>query len=283
MKSQKVKKYHSAVLRSLWGLGLLFAFLMPLQLSAQYDIPDAPPASSPEQIVYDEIKLLSGTEIAQLRNKLRGYADSTSTQITMAIISSTKGENISYLGAQWGEKWGIGQAEEDNGILVLVAKDDRQMTIQVGQGIEPIVTDFLAYRVIDRVITPEFKKGDYYGGLDKGADALFQILTGEFEETRDLSNAKALPLIVVAFVVAIVLFFVILILVIIRRGGGGGKRGGRKGGFGADLMDIIILSNMGRSGGGSSSSGGGFGSGSGGFGGGFGGGSFGGGGASGGW
>lgn len=283
MKSQKVKKYHSAVLRSLWGLGLLFAFLMPLELSAQFEVPPIP---KEQKAVYDYINLLTENQQLSLRRKLEGYADSTSTQIVVAIISSTEGENISYLGAQWGEAWGIGQEKEDNGILVLVAKDDRQMTIQVGSGIEPIVTDFLAYRVIDRIITPEFKKGDYYGGLDKGADALFQILTGEFKETRDFSKSKAVPIIVVALVVAFVLFFVILIIVIIRKGGGGGNRGGRKGGFGADLMDIIILSNMGRSGGGGSSSGGGFGgfgSGGGGFGGGFGGGGFGGGGASGGW
>ena len=260
------------------GLSLLL-LLFTFSVSAQFEIPEKP---SLETSVYDYIDLLPEGQEKALEQKLIRYADSTSTQIVVAIISSTEGENINYLGAQWGEKWGIGQAEEDNGILVLVAKDDRRMTIQVGRGIEPIVTDFLATRVIERIISPRFKEGDYYGGLDQGADALFQILKGEFQEDRNFDD-ESLPILVLAFVIIFAIFFVIIIIVIIRKGGGGS--GGRGGGFGADLFDIIILSNMGRSGSGGSSGGfGGFGGGSGGgFGGGFGGGSFGGGGASGGW
>ena len=207
------------------------------------------------------------------------YSDSTSTQIVVAIISSTEGENINYLGAQWGQKWGIGQADEDNGVLVLLARDDRRIAINTGYGVEGSLTDLMSKRIIETVIIPEFKRGDYYGGLDKGSDAIFKVLTGEFKEDRSFSNGKKFP---VDALFPIIIFIVIIIILWSRKNKGGGGRGGRRG-SGLDIWDMIILSNMGRS----SGSSGGFGSGSfgggGGFSGGFGGGGFGGGGASGGW
>lgn len=247
---------------------------------AQFDIPPKP---EKETSVYDYVNLLDGVQRGQLEQKLIRYSDSTSTQIVIAIISSTEGENITYLGAQWGQKWGIGQADKDNGILVLLARDDRKIAINTGYGVEEFMTDLMSKRIIEQVIIPEFKQGDYYGGLNAGADAIFQVLTGQFKEQRTFSNnngvspfEKLLPLII---------FFVIMMILINRgrRGGGNKNNRGGRGGSGLDIWDMIILSNMGRGGyrGGSSGGGGSFGGG--GFGGGFGGGGFGGGGASGGW
>ena len=242
----------------------------------QFAIPEKP---KKQTSIYDYVNLLPASQSKALEQKLIRYSDSTSTQIVVAIISSTEGENINYLGAQWGQKWGIGQAEKDNGILVLLAKDDRRIAINTGYGVEGSLTDFMSKRIIESVIIPEFKKGDYYGGLDKGSDAIFQVLNGEFKEERSFGNDQGfkfeslLPFII----------FIIIIIILSRRNKNnrGGRGGGRKSGM--DIWDMIILSNMGRS---SRSSGGGFGGGgfgSGGFGGGFGGGGFGGGGASGGW
>ena len=260
-----------------------FLLLLVVQFSwAQFDIPPVP---EKQTSVYDYVNLLSPAEKNQLEQKLIRYADSTSTQIVTVVISSTEGENINYLGAQWGEKWGIGQADEDNGILILLARDDRRIAINTGYGVEEFLTDLMSKRIIDQVIIPEFKKGDYYGGLDAGADAIFQVLNGEFEEDRTFSNSNEFPF---RALLPFIFFVIIMILLASRRnkGGRGNNRGGR-GGRGLDIWDIIILSNMGRSSGSSGrSSGGGFGGGGfggGGFGGGFGGGGFGGGGASGGW
>jgi len=248
---------------------------------AQFQIPEKPQL---ETSVYDYITLLSEGQKRDLEQKLIRYSDSTSTQIVIAIISSTEGENITYLGAQWGQKWGIGQEAEDNGILVLLAKDDRKIAINTGYGVEGSLTDAMSRRIIENVIIPQFKQDDYYGGLNKGADAIFQILNGEFQEDRSFDENPGFPF--EAFL-PIIIFIVILIILSNRnRRKGGGKGGGKKSGL--DLWDIIILSNMGRGGFGSGSSRGGFGSGGsfgggGGFSGGFGGGGFGGGGASGGW
>ena len=245
---------------------------------AQFTIPNKP-AKQNQTSVYDYIGLLSKAQNQALTQKLIKYSDSTSTQIVVAVISSTEGENITYLGANWGQKWGIGQAGKDNGILVLLAKDDRKIAINTGYGTEGSLTDAMSRRIIETVIVPRFKQNDYYGGLNKGSDAIFKVLNGEFTEDRTLDEDIPLD----AFL-PFILFLIILIILWSQKGKNGNNNGGRRG-SGLDLRDIIILSNMGR--GGSSSGGGSFGGGGGfsggGFGGGFGGGSFGGGGASGGW
>ena len=256
----------------------IFVFLLCSHaLQGQFKIPEKP---SEQTSVYDYIGLLEKGEKNGLEQKLISYSDSTSTQIVIAIINSTEGENINYLGAQWGEKWGIGQADNDNGVLVLLAKGDRRIAINTGYGVEESLTDALSKRIIDNVIIPEFKQDNYYRGLDRGADAIFSALNGEFKEERSFDNGD-FPL---GVFLPVIIFFVILIILSTRnRRKGGGKGGNRSSGM--DLWDIIILSNMGRSSGSGSSGGfGGGGSfGGGGFSGGFGGGSFGGGGASGGW
>jgi len=257
---------------------LLFLVLCSYSIIvAQFKIPEKPKLEE-QTSVYDYINLLSPQETKSLEQKLISYSDSTSTQIVMAIISSTDGENITFLGANWGHAWGIGQAKEDNGILILLARDDRKIAINTGYGIEPLLTDALSKRIIEMVIIPEFKKDNYYDGLNKGVDAIFNVLKGEFKEDRSFDNNPGFPF---RSVLPFIIFIIVLIILSNKgRRGGGGKEGTRKG---LDLWDIIILSNMGRGGYRSGSSGGGFGSGGGGFGGGFGGGGFGGGGASGGW
>jgi len=270
---------------------ILFFFLVAFclncfQVTAQFEIPEKPKIQTS---VYDYINLLSSSQKNTLEQKLIKYSDTTSTQIVVAIISSTEGENINYLGANWGEKWGIGQAKEDNGILILLARDDRRIGINTGKGIEYLLTDALSRRIIERDIIPYFKQGDYYGGLNRASDAIFEVMTGEYQGTRK-SSGDEFPFVILFFLFIIFIFF--LIAISKNRKGGGGRNGGnrRRRDTLSDIIDTIILSNAGRggyrrsSGGfggfGGSSSGGGF---SGGFGGGFGGGSFGGGGASGGW
>lgn len=255
-------------------LSLLLFLLSGSTVLAQFTIPEKPKLQTS---VYDYYGLLSDTDKNALEQKLIRYSDSTSTQIVIAIIASTEGENINYLGAQWGQEWGIGQADEDNGILILLAREDRRVAINTGYGVEALLTDALSKRIIGNVIIPEFKEGNYYSGLDKGSDAIFSVLTGEFKAESDPGGDGQFPF---GAFLPIIIFIVIIIILSSRNKRGGGRGRGRKKGI--DLWDIIILSNMGRGGyGGSSSSGGGFGGG--GFGGGFGGGGFGGGGASGGW
>lgn len=258
-------------------LAMLFFSFFPGNLTAQYDIPPKP---KKQTSVYDYIELLTPAQKTALENKLIRYADSTSTQIVCLIINTTKGEDISFLGARWGQKWGIGQKGKDNGILITLAKDDRRVDINTGYGIEYRITDRMAHRIIQQVMIPEFKNDNFYAGLDKGSDAIFSALKGEFKEDRKFKNEDTrIP------ILPIIIIIIIVISLLNRGGKSGGNSGGRR--RGPSLLDFLILSNMGRMGGSGRSGGsfgGGFGGGSGGgFGGGFGGGGFGGGGASGGW
>jgi uncharacterized protein len=244
---------------------------------AQFKIPKKPDFQTS---VYDYSNLLSASEKSSLEEKLIKYSDTTSTQIVIAVINSTEGEDINYLGANWLTEWGIGQAKIDNGVLIILAKDDRKIAINTGYGVEHLLTDAMSKRIIERDIIPYFKQNDYYGGLDRGADAIFEVLTGEYQGTRK-SDKKEFPV----GLIFVIIFIIILISISKNKRGGGGNGGKNSGGF--DIWDAIILSNMGRgsfgggSGGFGGSSGGGFSGG--GFGGGFGGGMGGGGGASGGW
>ena len=129
---------------------LVITFLSVIQISyAQFEIPKKPDFQTS---VYDYVDLLSSFEKLNLEEKLIQYSDTTSTQIVIAIISSTEGENINYLGAQWAHSWGIGQAKEDNGVFVLLAKDDRKIGINTGYGVEHLLTDAISKRIIERDI-----------------------------------------------------------------------------------------------------------------------------------
>jgi uncharacterized protein len=243
---------------------------------AQFTIPPIP---KEQTSVYDYIDLLSATEKSQLEQKLIRYSDTTSTQIVIVIISTTKGENIGLLAPKWAHEWGIGQAKEDNGVFMLLAKDDREIWIAPGYGVEHKLTAGIVGEMVRNVIIPEFKSGDYYSGLDKGSDAIFQLLNGEYQGTR---KGKKTDFPVGVIFVLIIIFIIIVMAISKNRRGGGGNRGAKSAGI--DILEAIILSNLGRGSFGGRSSGGGFGGSSGGgFGGGFGGGGFSGGGAGGSW
>ncbi|SEP79620.1 uncharacterized protein SAMN05444005_102313 [Flavobacterium urocaniciphilum] len=240
----------------------------------QFTIPKKP---SFQTSVYDYAKALSDSEAKQLESKLIQYSDSTSTQIVFISIEDLNNEDIGILTPKWAHEWGIGQEKEDNGILILLSKNDRKIWIAPGYGVEERLTAGINGEIIRNIIIPEFKAGSYYQGLDKGTDAIFQVLKGKYKGERKSDGPGILPII-------LIIVFIIIFLTIASKNKGNGSNSG---GFGGpDLGDIIILSRMGRGGGfGGGSFGGGFGGGSsgGGFGGGFGGGGFSGGGAGGSW
>jgi uncharacterized protein len=252
---------------------LIFLFFLGFSnlVYSQFDIPPKP-AVSQQKPIYDYAGILTDSQVQSLNSKLKRYADTTSTQIVYAIIKSSNGEELDLLGARWGETWGIGQKGIDNGLLLILAVNDRKVDINTGYGIEYRLSDMDAERIVNQVLIPNFKNQNYYAGLDQGADAIFQGLKGEFKGTPQ--GKGQIPWQFLLFF-GIILLFIILNAKKRNNDGSGGRNNG------GSLLDIIILSNMGRGGFG----GGGFGGGSsgGGFGGGFGGGGFGGGGAGGSW
>lgn len=234
--------------------------------------------------VYDEVGLLTQTEKDALNQKLIKFSDSTSTEIEVIIIPTTGGEDVNYLATMYGEKWGIGQKGVDNGIVFLIATEDHTMSIQQGRAVEQYLTASVAGQILDYIVTPNFKQGLWYEGINRGTTALMEAVQGKFKPiAKNNSQSDGLS----PFEILLICFFVVLILSFIFRNRGGGN--------GNNDDDDEMLSRRGRrtypggffpfpgsfGGGGFGSGGGSFGGG--GFGGFGGGGSFGGGGASGGW
>jgi len=255
---------------------LLFALLFSNIGFAQFTIPKIP---SLQTSVYDYAKIMSASEKTQLEEKLIRYSDSTTTQIVVITIESLQGEDIGILTPKWGQTWRIGGTEKnDNGVIILLAEKEKKIWISAGYGVEDRLTAGIGGELTRNVIIPEFKKGSFYKGLDKGSDAIFDVLKGKYKGERKKNKRDGGP---IPF--GIIIFAIIFILIIAFRNKGGGNSGTRGGGI--DLADILILSSLGRGGFGGGSSGGGFGGGGGGggFGGGFGGGGFSGGGSGGSW
>jgi uncharacterized protein len=204
----------------------------------------------------------------QLINRfLSAYADSTSTQIVVVSIDSLGDEDPNLYAAELGQAWGVGSKKADNGLIFLIAPNDRKVAIQNGYGLEEYLTDARTKLIIENYILPSFREGDYPGGIKSGLNQIVLVLQGKFEGQPPAQKNKKwtrfLPF-------GLILLFFILSM----RNRNNGGRGGYRGGGGIWLGGMPM-------GGGGGFSGGGF---SGGFGGGgFGGGGFGGGGASGSW
>jgi uncharacterized protein len=240
--------------------------------------------------VVDEANLLDPAQEAALTAKLEGLETRTNRQFVVATLNSLQGYDIADYGYQLGRHWAIGQdgkgeAEKDNGVILIVAPNERKMRIEVGYGLEPVLTDGFSSSVVRNDITPFFKAGDFAGGISNGVDKIITQIELPPEEAAKVAKEASkvqrrdrggVDIGTMIFWLFIFFFF---ILPVLRAMMGGGRRHGRRD---SGVGPVIIWgggSDWG--GGGGSSWGGGGGFGGGGFGGG--GGSFGGGGASGGW
>ncbi|MDT8400962.1 MAG: TPM domain-containing protein [Bacteroidales bacterium] len=258
--------------------------LLSENMSAQ-DIPGRP---HPPRLVNDFAGMLEAVEAQALEDKLTAFNDSTSTQIAIVTVSDLKGYHVADYAQRLAQKWGIGQKELNNGILILIkpktGSSQGRVTIQQGYGLEGRIPDITCAQIIDYELIPAFRQEDYYGGLQKATTTLMALASEEFSADEygkqiEENNGSIIPIMV----------FIAVILIIIFKRGSGGQNQRHISNKGLPLWILLSMMNSGRgshsgswgsfSGGGRSS--GGFGSGSG-FGG-FGGGSFGGGGASGSW
>ncbi|MDI9365168.1 MAG: TPM domain-containing protein [Flavobacterium sp.] len=226
----------------------------------------------PQRLVVDNANILSSSEQATLEKKLVALDDSTSNQISILTIKSLNGEPLEDVANATFREWGIGNKKTKNGVLVLVAIDDRKIRIEVGYGLEGAIPDITANDIINNDIKPNFKRGNYFDGLNAAVDNLSKAAAGEYRVAREKKTSKGNG----GGTILGIIIIVIIIIILLSRGGGG--RGGRGG---SDFFTPFIIGSM--LGGGGNSRGGWSDSGSGGGFGGFGGGSSGGGGASGSW
>ena len=253
---------------------LFVSLIFSVCVYAQTDVVPKKPSLA-EGLVVDQTNTLTPEQQTTLRQKLIAYDNSTSNQIAIVIIPSLKGNSIEDVGLQIGREWGVGgQAEKDNGVVILVAKNDKKIRIEVGYGLEGAVTDYVASSIIQNTIRPNFKEENYYRGLTEAVDEIIKAAAGRYTAPEGYGKKGGIK----KWHIILAIIVIWIILGAIGRGGRGGGFVSRRGyrNWGGPFW-------WGGGGLGGGSSGGGWSGGGGGGFGGFGGGSFGGGGASGSW
>lgn len=210
--------------------------------------------------VVDQAEMVGPQTETRLTQMLAAHEQATGEQVVVVTVPDLQGRSIEEFGVELGRAWGIGEADKDTGALLIVARDDRKIRIEVGYGLEGRLTDAQSSAIINSIITPAFREGNFEQGIIDGSAAMVQVLGGDPLLTasgRPVTEKDDNP----PGGLFVILFFVVISLI---RGafGGRGGRGGR--GFGSAILAGALLGGMGRGGGG----GGGFGGGGGGFGGG---------------
>lgn len=246
-------------------------------------------SSSPELMltgrVVDAANVIDPQTRAQLVAKLADFEKTSSDQVVVVTVPSLKGADIETYSNQLFRAWSLGQKQENNGLLLVVAPNDRKVRLEVGYGLEGIMTDALSSVIIQTIILPAFRDGDYSGGIDKGVEGIIAVLSGDGAElqARAKRNAKSTTdnvdwVEVVFLIFWISIFFggfgmAVLVPIFGQKiapgryvwlgmtfdmrsqGGSGGGRSGRSGGFGGGFGGGS--GGGGFSGGGGSSGGGG--------------------------
>jgi uncharacterized protein len=167
----------------------LLLFAVP-SLHAQ-ELVAVPPLTSP---VTDVAGILTPDQSAALDAKLRAFEQAKGSQVAVLVVPTTQPEEIEQYAIRVAEAWKLGREGVDDGALLLVAVQDRRVRIEVGYGLEGVLPDATANRIIDEVIVPAFRGGDYYGGISTGVDRMLRIVEGEpLPEPERRSPAEGVP------------------------------------------------------------------------------------------
>lgn len=219
-----------------WVVFVLMIVICSAYAAAETKIPKL------EQRVSDFTNTLSFQEWQKLESELKSFEDSTSTQVVVLMINSLEGESIEEYANKVFTQNKIGQAKKDNGVLLVIAKQDHKIRIEVGYGLEGALTDAVTSQIISQEITPYFKSDNYFGGIVTGVDAIVRAAAGEYHVDSKGKRAPAASAGLLAIIVIIVMFVLMPMMATRRRsiiGSGGhsyfsgwGYGGGFGGGFG---------------------------------------------------
>jgi uncharacterized protein len=155
--------------------GLLVALLLAWALAAAADVP-VPPLTGR---VVDLTGTLTSSEIASLTKKLEDFENRKGSQIAVLMVPTTQPETIEQFSIRVADAWKVGRKNVDDGAILVVAKNDRRVRIEVGYGLEGSLTDATTHRIIDEDITPRFRNGDFYSGISAGVDRMMRVIDGE--------------------------------------------------------------------------------------------------------
>lgn len=183
----------------------LFIFLAAGSFLSALDVPKL------EGRINDYANMISPAVKQQLNEKLKAIEDTDSTQIVILTIPSLEGENLEQFSIKVVDKWKIGQKGVDNGVLFLVSKADRKVRIEVGYGLEGVLTDLLSGRIVDYDIVPAFKAGNFDAGFIQGVNAIVQVVKGEYKATgkpassgKESSGEKFFPFLILIIIIAMI-------------------------------------------------------------------------------
>ncbi|RJX26424.1 MAG: TPM domain-containing protein [Desulfurivibrio sp.] len=157
---------------------LVACIIGPVSLALALDVPPY------KGYVNDYADMISAQEEVKLERALQSFELTDSTQVAILTIASLEGDSLEDFSIRTVDQWRIGQKGRDNGVLLLVSKDDRKIRIEVGRGLEPVLTDLLSGRIVDSVISPYFKRGSFDQGFEAGVAAIVQATRGEFKADR---------------------------------------------------------------------------------------------------
>ncbi|OOF70711.1 TPM domain-containing protein [Rodentibacter caecimuris] len=184
---------------------VIFCFIFISFTASAAFFPEPP---KPFRYVNDYTHTLSAENRQLLENKLIGYSTETSSQIAVVMVPTTGQYEISDYAFELGTKWGIGRKQLDNGVLLLIAKNDRKVFIATGQGLEGVLPDAFLAKVIRNAILPAFKQQQYAQGINEGLNYLIAASKGEFDPQNTEKNEyeKFIPFLMALIFIAFVLF-----------------------------------------------------------------------------
>ncbi|MBI5475320.1 MAG: TPM domain-containing protein [Ignavibacteriales bacterium] len=183
--------------RSLF-ISFILIFIGTVTLTGQEEIPIV------HARVNDQTGTFSSGEISNLENTLFEFENETSNQIVVLMIISLDGKDIKDFAYNFAEKNKIGKKDRNNGVLLLIAKEDRKIDIEVGYGLEGVLTDAVSGQIIRKIIGPRFREGDFYGGVSDGLQAIMSATKGEFKGDPKRNHIKTFSPIAI---ILLILFF----------------------------------------------------------------------------
>ncbi|MBI5751786.1 MAG: TPM domain-containing protein [Hydrogenophilales bacterium] len=188
----------------------LFITLLPLALGGLPAVSHAevvvPPLAAR---VTDLTQTLSAQQQQALAQKLAAFEAQKGSQIAVLIVPTTKPEEIEQYSIRVAEAWKLGRKGIDDGVLLLIAKEDRALRIEVGYGLEGVIPDIAAKRIIEEIITPRFRSGDFYGGIEQGVERLIGLIKGEALPPPKPSGRAGVDFFENTFPLALFLIFVV--------------------------------------------------------------------------
>jgi uncharacterized protein len=218
--------------------------------------------------VVDLANLLPPSEEAEIEAISKAHEATSTDQIVVVTVPSLQGYPIEEFGIELARAWAIGQQGKDNGVLLIVAPNEREVRIEVGRRLEPLLTDGITRLIIENRILPQFRRGDFAGGIVSGVTDIRDVLAGDAEEVEKRAGGARAPETDWAALVFVAIWIIVVLIIVWRshRAARQGVRSGRRQRRGSDW--VILPGGSGGSGGWSGGRGGGFSGGGGGFGGG---------------